>query len=138
MSYLLDSSAWLAHLFGEPGVDEVNQLFSDNHNTVSISVLSLPEIYARLNALGRQEQWPTVWGIYAELFTKVIPVDEKIAHQAIILRAASPKRLPTIDGMIALANRRGGYDNISVVVAGNNQDEPLWQYWLWRLQRHFL
>ena len=101
MNYLLDSSAWLAHLFGEPGVDEVNQLFSDKHNAVSISVLSLPEIYARLNALGRQEQWPNVSGIYAELFTKVIPVDEKIAHQAIMLRAASPKRLPTIDGLIA-------------------------------------
>lgn len=54
-----------------------------------------------LKALGRQEHWPSVWSIYAELFTKVIPLDEKIAHQAILLRAATPKRLPTIDGLIA-------------------------------------
>ncbi len=101
MTYLLDSSAWLAHLFGEPGVEEVNQLFADPRNDVSISVLSLPEVYARLKALGRQDQWPYVWGIYAAFFTKVIPVDEAVAHQAIVLREATPDRLPTVDGLIA-------------------------------------
>ncbi len=101
MSYLLDSSAWLAHLFGEPGMEEVNQLFADEGNTVSVSVLSLPEIHARLKALGQQDQWPNIWGIYAELFTRVIPVDERIALRAIFMRTASPTRLPTIDGLIA-------------------------------------
>ena len=101
MTYLLDSSAWLAHLFGEPGVEEVNQLFADPRNDISISVLSLPEVYARLKALGRQDQWSHVWGIYAVLFTKVISVDEAVAHQAILLREATTDRLPAIDGLIA-------------------------------------
>jgi predicted nucleic acid-binding protein len=101
MKYLLDSSAWLAHLFGEPGMDEVNQLFDDPHAEVSIAVLSIPEIYARMKALGRQADWRTVWDIYLPLFTQVIPTSEAIAHQAVSLRAATPERLPTIDGLIA-------------------------------------
>jgi predicted nucleic acid-binding protein len=101
MTHLLDSSAWLAHLFGEPGVEQVNQLFDDPQLEVSISALSIPELYARLKTLGRQENWPEVWEIYALLFTKVIPADEAIVHQAILLRAAAPERLPTLDGLIA-------------------------------------
>ena len=80
MSYLLDSSAWLAHLFAEPGVEEVNHLFADPRNGVSISVLSIPEVFTRLKALGRQEQWPEVWDAYAAIFTKILPVTEAIAQ----------------------------------------------------------
>lgn len=101
MTHLLDSSAWLAHLFGESGVEQVNQLFDEPQTEVSISALSIPEVYARLKSLGRQENWPEVWEIYSSLFTKVIPADEAIAHQAILLRAAAPERLPTLDGLIA-------------------------------------
>lgn len=99
--YLLDSSAWLAHLFGEPGVDHVNLLFDDPYAEISISVLSLPEVYARLRSLGKQEQWRTIWETYSILFTRVISTNEAVAHQAIVLRAASQERLPTIDGLIA-------------------------------------
>ncbi len=101
MKYLLDSSAWLAHLFGEPGMDEVNQLFDDRHAEVSITVLSIPEVYARMKALGRHEDWLMVWEIYLPLFTQVISTSEAIAHQAVMLRAATSERLPTIDGLIA-------------------------------------
>ncbi|NJN95458.1 MAG: type II toxin-antitoxin system VapC family toxin [Anaerolineales bacterium] len=98
---LLDSSAWLAHLFGEPGVEQVTHLFDDTDAEVNISVLSIPEIYARLKAIDREDRWPRVWDAYGTLFTKVLPVDEAVAHQAIGLRAAIPNRLPTIDGLIA-------------------------------------
>ena len=101
MNYLLDSSAWLAHLFGESGVEQVTQLFDAPQNTVSISALSIPEVYARLKALGRETHWSEIWAIYAVLFTKVISADEAIAHQAIFIRTATPDRLPTIDGLIA-------------------------------------
>ena len=101
MTHLLDSSAWLAHLFGEPGVDEVGLLFDDPKTQVSISALSIPEVFARLKAIGREAHWGKVWGIYAELFSGVIAVDEAIAHRAVQLRAATPERLPTIDGLIA-------------------------------------
>jgi hypothetical protein len=101
MIYLLDSSAWLAHLFGEPGVDEINNLLDDAQNEVNLSVLSLPEVYGRLKALGQPEQWPAVWAMYQPLFDHIIPITEGIAQQAIVLRATTPERLPTIDGLIA-------------------------------------
>ena len=101
MTHLLDSSAWLAHLFGEPGVEQVNSLFDDPRITVHLSVLSIPEVYARLNALGQPEHWEEVWTTYSALFSKVLPVDEAVAHQAVRLRAATPQRLPTIDSLIA-------------------------------------
>lgn len=46
MTHILDSTAWLALLFAEPGVDEVTLLFADPHSQVSISVLSIPEVFA--------------------------------------------------------------------------------------------
>jgi predicted nucleic acid-binding protein len=101
MTHLLDSSAWLAHLFGEPGVDEVGLLFDDPNTQVFISALSIPEVYARLKAIGSEMHWDEVWAIYSDLFSHVIAADEAIAHQAIQLRAATQERLPTIDGLIA-------------------------------------
>lgn len=101
MIYLLDSSAWLAHLLGEAGLEEVNLLFDEANAEVSISALSIPEIYGRLCAMGRQAHWQTVWESYRPLFTRIIATDETIAQQAILLRAATKQRLPTIDGLIA-------------------------------------
>jgi predicted nucleic acid-binding protein len=101
MSYLLDSSAWLAHLFGEPGAEQVTSLFDTPQAAVSISTLSIPEVYVRLKSLGREDRWTEVWTIYAALFNAIIPADEVIAHQAILIRGATPARLPTIDGLIA-------------------------------------
>jgi predicted nucleic acid-binding protein len=101
MTHLLDSSAWLAHLFGESGVEEVNRLFDDPESKLSISALSIPEVFARLKSMGREEHWSDVWDIYSQLFSSVIPVGEMIAHQAVQLRVATPERLPTIDGLIA-------------------------------------
>lgn len=106
--YLLDSSAWLAHLFGEPGVESINQLFDENQSGISISVLSIPEIFTRLKAMGQETQWQNVWTTYEPLFDNVIPVDVTIAQKAIDLRSTTPTRLPTIDALIvstALVNK---------------------------------
>ena len=101
MTVLFDSSAWLAHLFGEPGVEEVNRIFDDLNNDVLISALSIPEIYGRLKSLGIESKWDEVWATYSPLFSKVLPVNEKVAHQAVTLRDVATKRLPTIDSLIA-------------------------------------
>jgi predicted nucleic acid-binding protein len=101
MTHLLDSSAWLAHLFGEPGVDEIALLLDDPKNHLNISALSIPEVFARLKSMGRQAHWTEVWENYSGLFSRVIPADEVIAHQAVQLRVVTPDRLPTIDGLIA-------------------------------------
>ena len=98
---LVDSSAWLAHLFGEPGVDEVSLILDDQSHRVSISALSIPEIFARLKAIGKESHWGEVWSIYSEILEDVIPVDEATAHRAVQIRASTGKRLPTIDGLVA-------------------------------------
>jgi predicted nucleic acid-binding protein len=98
---LLDSSAWLTHLFAEPGVEQINLLFDDLQKEVYIAALSIPEVYGRLKAIGRETYWSDVWQVYSGLFTAVLPVNEDVAHQAIQLRMACPQRLPTMDGLIA-------------------------------------
>lgn len=101
MTHLLDSSAWLAHLFGEPGVEQVNQLFEDSKATIFVSALSLPEVCGRLSALGQSDRWQQVWATYGALFDKVLPADQAVAEEAIRLRADTSQRLPTIDALIA-------------------------------------
>lgn len=101
MTHLLDSSAWLAHLFGEPGVEQVNQLFADSKASIFVSALSLPEVYGRLSALGQSSRWEQVWTTYAALFEKVLAADQAAAEEAIRLRAATSQRLPAIDALIA-------------------------------------
>lgn len=99
--YLLDSSAWLVHLFGESGVEEVNQIFDDTALDIAISVLSIPEVYARLRSIGKEQQWQNVWDTYSLLFTKVLVIDERVAFRANVLRTNTPHRLPTVDRLIA-------------------------------------
>jgi predicted nucleic acid-binding protein len=101
MTHLLDSSAWLAHLFGEPGVEQVNQLFADSKASIFVSALSLPEVYGRLSALGQSDRWEQVWTTYATLFERVLAADQAVAEEAIQLRAATSQRLPAIDALIA-------------------------------------
>ena len=47
-TYLLDTSAWLAHVFNEPGADEVTALFEDSEATIVISALSILETLAQV------------------------------------------------------------------------------------------
>jgi predicted nucleic acid-binding protein len=98
---LLDSSAWIAHLFGEAGADEVNQLLSDATVDTFISAPSMLEVYGQLKAIGRGEEWTTVFELYRPLFQQVMPVDERVTKKAIELREATSVRLPTIDCLIA-------------------------------------
>ena len=79
--YLLDSSAWLAHLFGEVGMIKVNNLFALPRTDVCISVLSIPEVFNHLKAIDKEREWPRVWTTDAALFTRVIFVDEQIAYE---------------------------------------------------------
>lgn len=99
--YLLDSSAWLAHLLGESGMEEVTALFAKEDRAVSLSALSLPEVYIRLKALGQEARWSTVWATYQPLFTQILATDVTIAQAAIRLRVTTAQRLPTIDSLIA-------------------------------------
>jgi protein phosphatase len=44
-----------------------------------------------------------------------------------VVRSAAPAK--AVHKLIDLANRRGGYDNISVVVAGPGDSQPWWRRW---------
>lgn len=99
--YLLDSSAWLVHMLGETGMEQINDFFEDEEAEVSISVLSIPEVYGRVKSLGREDHWNRLWQGYQQAFTRVLSVNEIIAHRAVSLRQATPTRLPTVDGLIA-------------------------------------
>ncbi len=57
VTHILDTSAWLAHLFEEPGADQISELFKQNDNQVGVSVASLVEAYARLRAVGRAAEF---------------------------------------------------------------------------------
>lgn len=101
MKVLLDSSAWLAHLFQEPGAEQVNLIFEIPDNEINISALSIPEIHGRLRAISKAEEWENVWATYSVLFNQILPADATVAARMIQLRTQISERLPLVDGLIA-------------------------------------
>ncbi len=101
MRYLLDSSALLAHLFGEPGVNSVRKLFHDPQAVIELSVLSALELFTALNARGQGDRFEGIWGQYWQIVDGVRAVDEAVAAKAVDLRRAAGRRLPNGDALIA-------------------------------------
>jgi predicted nucleic acid-binding protein len=101
LTHVLDTSAWLAHMFHEPGADEVTELFDKWDNQIGVSVASLVEVYGRLRSGNRESEFGWLVEYYRDLFDAFIPITESIALRAIQLRAASSGRLPAIDSLIA-------------------------------------
>lgn len=108
LTHVLDTSAWLAHLFQEPGASQITSLFKDSNNRVGVSVLSLVEVYTRLRAVGREKEFKRMIEYYGYLFTSFLPVSESIALQATALRSLATSRLPTIDALIAATAAQHG------------------------------
>jgi len=103
LTYLLDTSAWLTHVFNEPGCQRINTLFDSNGCSIGVCVLSLIELQTRLKALDRDGEFERLWTLYRPLFDRVISVDEALVARAIALKRATPSRLPSIDALIAAA-----------------------------------
>ena len=101
MTHLLDSSAFFAFFFGEPGGERVAELFQDPAAEVGISVLSVVELWGRLKAAGREDVCKQEWEDHLPLFVCVVVVDPAVCFKAIELRQAATGRLPTIDSLIA-------------------------------------
>ena len=100
-THLLDTSAWLAHVFDEPGAEEVTALFDDPEVTIAISVLSLLETHGRFGARGRAAEYEGMLETYRLLFNRILPVDEAIVLRAMALRQTAAVRVPAIDALIA-------------------------------------
>jgi predicted nucleic acid-binding protein len=101
ITHVLDTSAWLIHLFKEPGSEQITELFRSAENQVGVSVLSLPELYGRLRSVGREREFRPLVEYYKRLFSALFPVTEPIALRAVKVRNAATSRLPSIDSIIA-------------------------------------
>ena len=100
-THVLDTSAWLIHVFKEPGSERITELFRNEENRVVISAISLIEMYARLKSVGRASEFHPTAKFYRELFHSILPATEEIALRAVSLRRAATTRLTTIDSLIA-------------------------------------
>lgn len=101
MTHLLDTSAWIAHAFGEPGGDRVGGLFQDPRATIGLSVLSVLELWGRLKREGHESAFRRDWPAYRTLFDELAAADLPVSLKAIELRRAATTRLPAIDALIA-------------------------------------
>lgn len=101
MRFLLDSSALLAHLYDEPGAEDVRALFYDSSAEVDLSALSAVELFASLMVHGAGEQFDAIWQRYGQIVDSIRDIDEGVALKAVELRKAAGRRLPNGDALIA-------------------------------------
>lgn len=98
-TYLLDTSALLAHFFGEAGAEEVQTLFDDEEE-IMISVISVAELAGRLEVeLGSAESGRVTSAYVAA--SRQVAVNLPVARTAVTFRQAATRRLPLIDALIA-------------------------------------
>jgi predicted nucleic acid-binding protein len=108
-SYLLDTSALLAHFRRERGWARVQSLFEEENVEILAASVSLAEFARRLRELGAtaDEARQTVRD-YQELLAEVVAVDERVALVAFDIGCETPERLPLADALIAAAARERG------------------------------
>lgn len=103
MTYLLDTSAWLAHYTGETGGAQVQKLITREGSRTIIACISVTEFMRRLQTLAPDVDAGTVLGDYLSVFDAVVPIDLATARLAAELSAVSSARLPLADSLIAAA-----------------------------------
>ena len=101
MTHLLDTTALMALMLDETGAEDVQALVNDERTRLAVSVLTKAEVWARLKSLGREVVFEEEWKIILPLFDAVLPVDQAVVDQSIVLRRLTPERLPATDSMIA-------------------------------------
>jgi predicted nucleic acid-binding protein len=102
ITHVFDTSALLAHYFGEPGAEELDRVWADPDNEIGICVLSLPELKTRLSAeVDDPEEVARAFRAYTDELTVSLKVDRTVAELAIELRETSRTRIPLVDSVIA-------------------------------------
>ncbi len=104
MTYVLDTSAVLAHFRKESGWERVQSLAEDSDAIILLASLSLTEFGRRLQELGfpAAEVDDTV-ARYAMLFSEIVPIDEAVALRALTISRSAVGRVPLVDCLIAAA-----------------------------------
>lgn len=126
MTFVLDTSALLAHHRDEEGADRVQSLFEDSENELLIASVSFTEFGRRMLALGAGlEETEKILADYKHLFDGVVPIDGDIAMKALSLSAQVGKRIPLVDSLIAavalqknatLVHRDQHFENIPTIL----------------------
>lgn len=102
VTHVLDTSAVLAHYSGEPGADQVSQLWAERGNRIAVCVLTLPELRTRLEAaVPDADEAQRAFAVYVDELTVSLPVTRQVAETAMELRQASTSRLPLVGAVIA-------------------------------------
>ncbi len=102
--YLLDTSALLAHCFGEPGAGEVDEILASKSGYVA----AVTWFELRVKLQGSSDA-PAVLQIYAEAVAGTVDINREVAERAFELRKAAGGRIPTADSLIAGAAISRGY-----------------------------
>ena len=99
--WLLDSSAVLVLLRGELGHQRVRSVIG-NAEQILVASISIAEISRRIRDLGANDaEVENVIGLCKSLATRFIDIDVPIAERSLQLNAASTKRIPLADALIA-------------------------------------
>ena len=75
MTHLLDSSAFFAFFFDEPGRHRVEELLREPAVEMGLSVLTSVELWGRLRSEGRDMVFEQEWEDYLPLFERIVSVD---------------------------------------------------------------
>lgn len=103
-SFLLDTSALLAHFRQEEGYQRVHGLLQEKSAEIFICALSIAEFARRLRELGApQEEAKDAALAYADLADRVLSVDTATAIRAFELSTTASARIPLADSLIAAA-----------------------------------
>ena len=102
MTYLLDTSAILTHLLGEPGCDQVTGMLAGGPEQAAMAAPSWVELERRLTELiPDSREADRIWHHYTHSLCALLPVDEAASLAAIRIRRAARPRLPLVDALIA-------------------------------------
>ncbi|PKL09045.1 MAG: hypothetical protein CVV51_05910 [Spirochaetae bacterium HGW-Spirochaetae-7] len=101
-SFVLDTSALLAHYREEPGFDRVQRILEDDTAEISIVAVSIAEMARKLVTIGADiDSARSVALAYANLAASIIPVDTALSVRALELGYACASRIPLVDAFIA-------------------------------------
>ena len=102
LTHILDTSAIVAHYFGESGADRVSELWHHRTNRIGICALTLPELRTVLeHAVSDTEEVERAFRLYMDELTVTVPVTRAVAESAMALRKVATPRLPLVDAIIA-------------------------------------
>lgn len=109
ITHVLDTSALLAHFFDEEGAEVVQKLWESRGQRPAISAVTVTELRGRLRQeIADSREAESAAEAYLDELTTCLPVDRAVAELAWHIRAATPRRLPLVDALIAATARAAG------------------------------